>query len=287
MRKGEAGEVALVLVERPWGGAVLDFLPVKVREARLRAGLSQYELADRDRAVIARWEQGVVSPSLETLLEILHACGFDLPLELVGHAPEVDPRLRENLVLSPERRLERLEGADSAGRAKAPRPALRPVRAPAALERHRVAYVVIGGLARVIQGAEETPRRLDITPSTRPENLRRLIQALADLGAERLAGRPLVVDGAVLADEPVIELRTTAGELKLVPEPAGTRRGYDDLRKAATQEPIGRGLRLLFASLGDLARMLAALGHAEDVPKLRQLRQLQELERDVGRELMR
>jgi hypothetical protein len=32
--------------------------------------------------VIARWEQGVVSPSVETLLEIVRACGFDLPLEL-------------------------------------------------------------------------------------------------------------------------------------------------------------------------------------------------------------
>ena len=42
-----------------------------IREARLRAGLSQYELAERcgrKRGVIARWEQGTVAPSLETLI---------------------------------------------------------------------------------------------------------------------------------------------------------------------------------------------------------------------------
>ncbi|MBA2474983.1 MAG: helix-turn-helix transcriptional regulator, partial [Actinobacteria bacterium] len=57
-----------------------------IREARLRAGLTQTELAERtgrDRAVIARWEQEAVAPSMETLVEIVRACGFDLPLVLV------------------------------------------------------------------------------------------------------------------------------------------------------------------------------------------------------------
>src|SRR5207249_2843239 len=59
-----------------------------IREARLRAGLTQTELAERtgrDRSVIARWEQAVVAPSLDTLLELVRACGFDLPLELVPY----------------------------------------------------------------------------------------------------------------------------------------------------------------------------------------------------------
>ena len=81
-----------------------------IREARLRAGLSQYQLADltgRDRTVIARWEHGHVAPSLETLLELLHACGFDLPVELVPY-DHPDERLRKNALLSPERRAQRL-----------------------------------------------------------------------------------------------------------------------------------------------------------------------------------
>jgi transcriptional regulator with XRE-family HTH domain len=82
-----------------------------IREARLRAGLTQTELAERtgrDRSVIARWEQAVVAPSLDTLLELVRACGFDLPLELVPYDEERLDRLRKNLLLSPERRVRRL-----------------------------------------------------------------------------------------------------------------------------------------------------------------------------------
>jgi hypothetical protein len=83
----------------------------------------------------------------------------------------------------------------------------------------------------------------------------------------------------------VIELQSPKGEIKIVPEPAGTRGGYDDLRRAATREPIGKGLRPSVASLADLARMLAALGREEDVAKLRALRRLAELERTLAPEL--
>ena len=82
-----------------------------IREARLRAGLTQTELAERtgrDRSVVARWEQAVVAPSLETLLELIRACGFDLPLELVPYDDDRVARLQKNLLLSPERRVRRL-----------------------------------------------------------------------------------------------------------------------------------------------------------------------------------
>lgn len=82
-----------------------------IREARLRAGLTQAELAERtgrDRSVIARWEQAIVAPSLETLLELVRACGFDLPLELEPYEDDRADRLRRNARLSPERRVRRL-----------------------------------------------------------------------------------------------------------------------------------------------------------------------------------
>ena len=81
-----------------------------IREARLRAGLTQAELAEhtaRDRSVIARWEQGVVAPSVETLVELVRACGFDLPLELVPGDASASERLGKNALLSPERRVQR------------------------------------------------------------------------------------------------------------------------------------------------------------------------------------
>ena len=81
-----------------------------IREARLRAGLTQLELAERsgrDRSVIARWEQGTVAPSIETLVELVRACGFELPLELVPRDEVGIERLRKNALLSPERRVQR------------------------------------------------------------------------------------------------------------------------------------------------------------------------------------
>lgn len=147
-----------------------------------------------------------------------------------------------------------------------------------ALERQRVAYVLIGGFARVIQGTDELTHGLDLTSSLRAENLRRLALALAELDAERVDGRTLELDEATIRDHPLIAFHTPCGELKLVPEPAGTRGGYDDLRRAATREPIGRGLRPRVASIADLARMLAALGREQDLPSLQQLRYLRELE---------
>ena len=74
---------------------------------------------------------------------------------------------------------------------------------------------------------------------------------------------------------------TPHGELCVVPVPAGTR-GYDDLQRAAVREPLGQGLRPAVASKGDLARMLSAFGREADVEKLRQLRRLIELERELG-----
>jgi hypothetical protein len=153
----------------------------------------------------------------------------------------------------------------------------------AALDRHRVAYIVVGAFARVVQGADEVTRGIDIVPSTRAENLRRLDAALADLGAHRPDGSEPAVAGSEQLD-PVLELGTNRGELKIISEPTGTR-GYEDLRRAATREHIGQGLRPAVASLGDLSRMLAALGREDDMPKLLDLRRLAELEISQGIEI--
>ena len=156
----------------------------------------------------------------------------------------------------------------------------------AALERRRVAYVLIGGFARMLQGTEELTNGLDLAPSLRAENLRRLGPALDDLDARLQDGTRPAFDRD-LAAKPILELQSRAGELKVIPEPAGTRGGYDDLRRAATREPIGKGLRPRVASIDDLARMLAALGREQDHAPLQQLRTLAELERSLARGLER
>ena len=147
----------------------------------------------------------------------------------------------------------------------------------AALDRNYVAYVLIGGLARVIRGTDEVTHGIDVCPSLRPENVERLERALSELEAKRTGRGKLELEKAI-QDEPVLTLRTAGGELRIVPEPAGTRRGYDDLRRAATREHIGHGLRPNVASVADLARMTAALGREADADRLRELRRIMEVE---------
>ncbi len=81
-----------------------------IREARLRARLSQVELSERsgkDRAQIARWERDVVQPSFETLRELVRACGFDLETTLVPYQADTrhDARLQRTLQRTPQERL--------------------------------------------------------------------------------------------------------------------------------------------------------------------------------------
>ena len=152
-----------------------------------------------------------------------------------------------------------------------------------ALERHRVTYIIVGGLGRVIHGSDEITDGLDIVPSMREENLRRLSLTLEDVNARRPGGRPLVLEKDLVHD-PVLELETDSGELKIVPEPAGTR-GYDDVRRRATREPLGHGLRPSVASPDDHARMLAALDREQDQRPLQTMQRLIELERELHRGL--
>jgi hypothetical protein len=108
---------------------------------------------------------------------------------------------------------------DAAGAAGAPLEAARALMARArrqtrfdpyaileALERERVTYVLIGGLARVIEGSDELTRGVDLTPSTRPENLRRLDVALRSLDARPRDGRALSLDE--LSTTPLLALES-------------------------------------------------------------------------------
>jgi hypothetical protein len=155
-------------------------------------------------------------------------------------------------------------------------PAFDPYAAFDALDRERVSYVVVGGFARVVHGSAETTRGLDIVPSLREENLRRLRRALSALDARGPDRAP--VDVARLASMEPIEAQTQAGELRIVPTPWGTR-GYDDLRIRAFRENLGRGARPAIASVVDCVRMLEASERDPDKKRLERLRRLMELDR--------
>jgi hypothetical protein len=83
-----------------------------LREARLRAGLTQAELAASAataRSQISRYERGDVLPSLETLRRLIGCCGLELGFriynaDLDGHDATL---IAQVMPLSPEERVDR------------------------------------------------------------------------------------------------------------------------------------------------------------------------------------
>jgi transcriptional regulator with XRE-family HTH domain len=79
-----------------------------LREARLRAGLTQRELATRARtsqSAIARWESGEVVPSLERLRELIRACGLELTVGLATYDDSYDYFIEQRLRAEPAARV--------------------------------------------------------------------------------------------------------------------------------------------------------------------------------------
>lgn len=75
-----------------------------VREARLRAGLTQRELADRagtTQSAIARMETGRTSPAFEQVERLMRLCGFQLIVEMAPYDDsdlvQAEGRLRRDL----------------------------------------------------------------------------------------------------------------------------------------------------------------------------------------------
>jgi transcriptional regulator with XRE-family HTH domain len=84
-----------------------------IREARLKAGLTQTQLAERlgrDRAQVARWETGGQEPSFENLRAVVDACGFELRVEIAERLVDagLDARIGESLMLAPQQRVQAL-----------------------------------------------------------------------------------------------------------------------------------------------------------------------------------
>jgi transcriptional regulator with XRE-family HTH domain len=80
-----------------------------LREARLRAGITQQQLAGRagtSQSAIARWESGAVHPSFERLRELIRACGLELTYGLANYDDSYDEWIERYLRLTPEERVE-------------------------------------------------------------------------------------------------------------------------------------------------------------------------------------
>jgi len=151
-----------------------------------------------------------------------------------------------------------------------------------AFQRAEAVFVVIGGLARVIRGADEITDGVDICPSLLDANRDRAQAALEELGAKLVPARRGRGAGKT-AGQPMLEYNTIAGPVKIVATPAGVPRGYAALRPSATIEHLGGGLRPSVASTADLITMAAARGRPEDLARVPQLQRILQLEASPAR----
>ncbi len=134
------------------------------------------------------------------------------------------------------------------------------------LDRHGVAFVLIGGLAGRAAGSPTVTNDTDVCYARDRRNLERLAAALIELQA-RLRGVEddvaFIVDAKTLEAGGNFTFDTLAGALDILAEPAGTR-GYDDLVANAMPVDLGDGLVVQICSLDDLIRMKRATGRPKD-----------------------
>jgi hypothetical protein len=135
------------------------------------------------------------------------------------------------------------------------------------LARHRVDYVLIGGLAATLHGSSALTNDADICPNPSPANLERLGAALREIKARvRSEAEP---DGVAFSADPeflrrihLVNLTTRFGDFDIAFQPAGSQ-GYEDLvRRAVDLEIDGTVVRV--ASLADIIRSKEAANRPKD-----------------------
>lgn len=146
-----------------------------------------------------------------------------------------------------------------------------PAQVFAALERHGVEYVTIGGVAVQAHGHTRTTKDVDILTAPGRENLVRLGAALAELGAH-LKG----VDAHLLPIDPTsavdlerganFKLATTAGGLDVWTDAAELKGSppWPEIRSRAVSVQVA-GTTVWIVGLDDLVRLKRAAGREVDL----------------------
>jgi transcriptional regulator with XRE-family HTH domain len=255
-----------------------------LREVRAAYGISQGELAIRantTQSAISRIESGKVSPSFETLRELMRLLNADLVIDAPARDSGVDTTLNErNFEFEPSARVDRGlgwadqilriqrengvgPGGNGVDRAaweemdkRGDKPVLETGPLLDSLDRNEVEFVVIGGIAGLAHGSSYPTYDLDITYSRDRRNLERMGSALRDIGVE-LRGAP--ADLPFQVDVPALEagmnftFLTEFGEFDILGHVDGIR-SYEDLRAHAETQIVG-GIPVKVASLNHLIGM--------------------------------
>lgn len=167
-----------------------------------------------------------------------------------------------------------------------------------ALGDHQVEYVLVGGAAAILWGAQRATRDVDCVAQQSVENHTRLCEALKQMGNPRLR-----IEG--VGDHAASELsrqllhpdffartaastwRTDSGSIDIlsdIPSLDGRPVSFDELRARATFTPTN-DLRIRVASLDDIIDSKTHADRAKDrqaLPELRELRRRQERDQSSG-----
>jgi hypothetical protein len=151
-------------------------------------------------------------------------------------------------------------------------PPLQPLALLSTLSEHGVEFIVIGGFSLAAHGHIRATKDIDVVPAPAPENLARLADALADLGAEVIGVEefapeelPFRADVEGLSQGGNWVLRTRLGRLDVMQEIAGVK-GYEQLRDGAVELDVpGLDATVLASGLDDVIAMKRAAGREQDM----------------------
>lgn len=151
-------------------------------------------------------------------------------------------------------------------------PEFRPTELVKRLADARVDFVVVGGIAVVVQAQARYTDDLDICYSSEPANLELLGDVLTELGAT-LRGisedLPFVPDARTLRQTQTLCLTTPLGALDLLVDPDGAP-PYEKLRARAEKIEI-EGAEVRVASIDDMIAMKRTAGRPQDLIDLEAL----------------
>jgi predicted nucleotidyltransferase len=143
-----------------------------------------------------------------------------------------------------------------------------------------VDFVIIGGVAVVLQAMPRFTKDLDICYSTAPPNLEALGNVLVRLKA-RLRGIaeevPFAPDARTLTQTQILRLTTPTGDIDLLVNPDGAP-AYDTLRRRADIMELG-GQSVRIASIEDMLAMKRAAGRPQDLIDIEALEAAQSITR--------
>lgn len=153
------------------------------------------------------------------------------------------------------------------------------------LDRHRVSYLLVGGIAATIHGASRPTSDFDCLPARDAENLQRLAGALTELRArlriggmsdEESKGLGVVIDAVMLSRAQQTTWRTDAGDLDVLTEVSyrNGRADYEQLAARAVSLCLD-AIEIRLISLDDLITSKEAANREKDhqaLPELRRLR---------------